>query len=90
MPVLALDGSDEYPERIGGKQPAVNGNLTKNQQTVYAFFEHHPERDIMNKDIQNLLCVKEGASRNVLKDLERMGYIERFGKDNQTIYRLKK
>lgn len=90
MPGLALDGSNEYPERAGDKQPAVNGNLTKNQQTVYAFFEHHPEKDIMNKDIQNLLGVKEGASRNALKDLERMGYIERLGKDNQTIYRLKK
>ena len=89
MPVLPQEKSDENSAGSGGNSSVAN-NLSQNQRKAYNFFVHNPERDITNKDIQNLLMVKEGASRNILKDLEQAEYIERFGTNNQTIYRLKK
>ena len=90
MPVLAQEGSSKNPEGSDHNPSVARSNLSPAQQKAYSFFVQSPERDVTNKDIQNLLRVKEGASRNMLKALEQMGHIERRGTDNQTTYRLKK
>lgn len=72
-------------------QPCVAAdNLSASQRKAYEYFRVHSDKEIKNKDIQNALGVKEGAARNALKALERMGLIASFGENNQTRYRLKK
>ena len=90
MPGLAQEGSSKDPEGSDHNPSVARSNLSPAQQKAYNFFVQRPEKDVTNKDIQNLLGVKEGSSRNVLKALEQMGHIERRGTDNQTTYRLKK
>ena len=90
MPVLAQEGSSKDPESSDDNPSVARSNLPSAQQKVYNFFVQNAEKDVTNKDIQILLDVKEGASRNALKALEQMGLIERRGMDNQTTYRLKK
>ena len=90
MPVLAQEGSSKDPEGSDHDPSVARNNLSPAQQKTYNFFVQSAEKDVTNKNIQNLLGVKEGASRNVLKALEQMGHIERRGTDNQTTYRLKK
>ena len=80
---------NEEPEGYDNNQSAIYNNLPKNQQKAYKFFLQNPKKDIKNKDIQCLLGVKEGASRNTLRALEQSGLIERIGQDNQTTYRSK-
>lgn len=87
---MAQEGSSKDPESSDDNPSVARSNLPSAQQKVYNFFVQNAEKDVTNKDIQILLDVKEGASRNALKALEQMGLIERRGMDNQTTYRLKK
>ena len=90
MSALGQEGSSKDPGGSDHNPSVSRSNLSPAQQKAYNLFVQSPEKDVTNKDIQNLLGVKEGASRNMLKALEQMGHIERRGTDNQTIYRLKK
>lgn len=86
---VAQKSLDKDPEYCDNNQSAIYNNLPNNQQKAYKFFLQNPKKDIKNKDIQCLLGVKEGASRNTLRALEQSGLIERIGQDNQTTYRSK-
>ena len=86
---IATDGafSVVLPNLNGHNTKGQSDKLPANAQKVLTHMRDHG--DVSRKDVEKLLDIKQTASGNLLRELEKANMIEQFGNSKNIMYRLK-